>query len=166
MTRRQLTALIVSLTAALALATSALAAGEPKNAAPFTRSTATPISVQGLAAEPKNVLPFSRTVAGRPAPPDSFERFASAHPYGRGTGAVAASTVADAPDAFERYAAAHPYGQNIASSPLASETQAANFRWRDALVGAAATAGLLLLAASILLAVSRRRRVLSTALEA
>jgi hypothetical protein len=54
MTRRQLTALIVSLTAALALATSALAAGEPKNAAPFTRSTATPISVQGLAAEPKH----------------------------------------------------------------------------------------------------------------
>jgi len=167
MTRRQFTVLIVSLAAALALATSALATGEPKNIAPFTRVTGSAQSAQRLAAEPKNVAPFNRAVTGSSVAPDWFERYAAAHPYGRGIGPVSASTATNVPDAFERYAAAHPYGQNLASPPLTSDAQAANFQWRDALIGAAATAGLLLLAAaSVLLAVSRRRRALSTALEA
>jgi hypothetical protein len=138
MTRRQLTALIVSLTAALALATSASAAGEPKNTAPFTRSAPSAASAQPLAAEPKNVAPFNRVV-GR---------------------------TSVAPDWFERYAAAHPYGRDVIASPPVSDTQAATFRWRDALIGAAASAGLLLLVTSIFLVISRRHRVLPTVLEA
>lgn len=137
MTRRQLTALIVSLTAALALATSAFAAGEPKNSAPFTRSAPSAASAQQRAGEPKNVAPFNRVV-GR---------------------------LSVAPDWFERYAAAHPYGRDVAS-PLVSDTQAATFRWRDALIGAAASAGLLLLVTSIFLVISRRHRVHPTVLEA
>jgi hypothetical protein len=138
MTRRQLTALIVSLTAALALATSASAAGEPKNTAPFTRSAPSAASAQPLAAEPKNVAPFNRVVGRTSVAPDWFERYAAAHPYGRDV---------------------------IASSPL-SDTEAATFRWRDALIGAAASAGLLLLVTSIFLVISRKHRVLPTVLEA
>ena len=83
MTRRQLTALIVSLTAALALATSAFAAGEPKNTAPFTRSAPSAASAQQRAGEPKNVAPFNRVVGRLSVAPDWFERYAAAHPYGR-----------------------------------------------------------------------------------
>jgi hypothetical protein len=57
----------------------ARAAGETKNEAPFTRLVA-----QGdteSRGEAKNELPFTATAG---AIPDAFERYASAHPYGRG----------------------------------------------------------------------------------
>ena len=78
--RKQLITLIVVLAGAMVVSTMARAAGESKNEAPFTRLVA-----QGSTesrGEAKNELPFTATPG---AIPDVFERYASAHPYGRGT---------------------------------------------------------------------------------
>ena len=50
------------------------------------------------------------TRASKNATPDWFQRYASAHPYGK-------SITSDnsTPDWFERYASAHPYGKSITS---------------------------------------------------
>lgn len=83
--RKQLITLIVVLAGAMVVSTMARAAGESKNQAPFTRQI-----VQGQTesrGEAKNELPFT---ASSGAVPDVFERYASAHPYGRGT-AIAGS---------------------------------------------------------------------------
>lgn len=78
--RKQLITLIVVLASAMVVSTMARAAGETKNEAPFTRLVAeAPIAGLG---EAKNELPFTATSRDVP---DVFERYASAHPYGRGT---------------------------------------------------------------------------------
>ena len=77
--RKQLITLIVLLAGAMVVSTMARAAGETKNEAPFTRLVS-----QGdteSRGEAKNELPFTATAG---AIPDAFERYASAHPYGRG----------------------------------------------------------------------------------
>lgn len=81
--RKQLITLIIVLAGAMVVSTMARAAGETKNEAPFTRLVA-----QGdteSRGEAKNELPFT---ANPGAIPDVFERYASAHPYGRGTTAM------------------------------------------------------------------------------
>src|SRR5512146_973921 len=78
--RKQLITLIVVLASAMVVSTMARAAGETKNQAPFTRLVAQgQIESRG---EAKNELPFTATPG---VVPDVFERYASAHPYGRGT---------------------------------------------------------------------------------
>ena len=78
--RKQFITLIVVLAGAMVVSTMARAAGETKNEAPFTRLVAQgdPQS-QG---EAKNELPFTSTLGA--VVPDVFERYAAAHPYGRG----------------------------------------------------------------------------------
>ena len=78
--RKQLIILIVVLAGAMIVSTMARAAGESKNEAPFTRLVAQ--SGTESRGEVKNELPFT---ADPSAIPDVFERYASAHPYGRGT---------------------------------------------------------------------------------
>ena len=78
--RKQLITLIVVLAGAMVVSTMARAAGETKNEAPFTRLVAQ--SDTESRGEAKNELPFTATPG---AIPDVFERYASAHPYGRGT---------------------------------------------------------------------------------
>jgi len=99
--RKQLIIPIVVLAGAMVVSTMARAAGETKNQAPFTRPAAqAQIESRGEAkndtpftqlvgrehaersGEAKNDLPFT-AIPG--AVPDVFERYASAHPYGRGT---------------------------------------------------------------------------------
>jgi len=77
--RKQLITLIVLLAGAMIVSTMARAAGETKNEAPFTRLVAQ--GDTGSRGEAKNELPFTATPG---AIPDVFERYASAHPYGRG----------------------------------------------------------------------------------
>ena len=55
-----------------------------------------------LAALPATTVALAGTRASEHATPDSFERYAAAHPYGK-----SATPVNPTPDAFERYAAAH-----------------------------------------------------------
>lgn len=93
--RKQLITLIVLLAGAMVVSTMARAAGETKNEAPFTRLVA-----QGdteSRGEAKNELPFTATPG---AIPDVFERYASAHPYGRGI----ATTTSNADAGVWRYA--------------------------------------------------------------
>ena len=78
--RKQLITLIVVLAGAMVVSTMARAAGETKNEAPFTRLVAQ--SGTESRGEAKNELPFTATAG---AIPDVFERYASAHPYGRAT---------------------------------------------------------------------------------
>jgi hypothetical protein len=85
--RKQFITLIVVLAGAMVVSTMARAAGETKNEAPFTRLVA-----QGdteSRGEAKNELPFTATAG---AIPDVFERYASAHPYGRGTTIATSNT--------------------------------------------------------------------------
>ena len=150
MQRRQITASIVALAAALVFATAALASGEPKNELPFTTAAAQSNSA-----------------------PDWFERYAAAHPYGHNISTLSLSSAAGepknelpftrlatrtavVPDWFERYAAAHPYGANLAASTT-TPAPSRGFRWRDALIGAAAGGTLALLCAAAF-GVSRARR--------
>jgi hypothetical protein len=78
--RKQLITLIVVLASATVASTMARAAGETKNQAPFTRAL---VQAQSESrGEAKNELPFT---ASRVVIPDVFERYASAHRYGRGT---------------------------------------------------------------------------------
>jgi hypothetical protein len=147
---RHLTGSIAALAVALFFATTALANGEPKNR-----------------------LPFTAGVAQSTSAPDWFERYATAHPYGRNLNRPALSSVAGAPknalpftrfaartnagpDVFERYAAAHPYGASL-SATTSTVAPSRGFHWRDALIGAAAAAGLALLCATGL-GVGRSRR--------
>ena len=108
--------------------------------------------------EPKNQLPSTAGVAQSTSAPDWFERFAAAHPYGKN--ALPFTTFAartnPGPDVFERYAAAHPYGANL-SATASTVAPSRGFHWRDALIGAAAAAGLALLCAAGL-GVGRSRR--------
>jgi hypothetical protein len=77
--RNQLITLIVVLASAMVVSTMARAAGESKNQAPFTRQI---VQAQTESrGEAKNEPPFT---AGSTAVPDVFERYATAHPYGRG----------------------------------------------------------------------------------
>jgi hypothetical protein len=77
--RKQLITLIVVLASAMVVSTMARATGESKNQAPFTRQI---VQAQTESrGEAKNELPFT---ASSGAVPDVFERYASAHPYGRG----------------------------------------------------------------------------------
>jgi hypothetical protein len=77
--RNQLITLIVVLASAMVVSTMARAAGESKNQAPFTRQIAQ--AQTESRGEAKNEPPFT---AGSTAVPDVFERYATAHPYGRG----------------------------------------------------------------------------------
>ena len=119
MTRFHLASFLVALAGALMLASSATAAGEAKNVAPFTHKV-TPVAVASVAGEPKNQAPFTRT--------------ASRVPY--------------VPDWFERYAAAHPYGQDLTTTNLVTKESHA-FSWRDAFAGAAVTTLLALVVIAI-----------------
>jgi hypothetical protein len=126
---RRLLGSVVALSAAALFATTALANGEPKNQPPFTTIVAQ--NNLAIAGEPKNELPFTK-VSKRTIP---------------------------APDWFERYAAAHPYGANLAASASPTMTSVpGGFRWRDALIGAAATLALILILAGLGLVRSSHRR--------
>jgi hypothetical protein len=132
--------------------------------------------------EPKDQLPFTAGVTQSSSAPDWFERYAAGHPYGRNLNMPALSSVAGepknalphtrfaaranpGPDVFERDAAAHPYGANL--SATTSTLAPSRLPWRDALIGAAAAAGLALLcAAGLGVGRSRRRNHVVYAIEA
>jgi hypothetical protein len=158
MKRALLITTLAAASGALVIATFA-AASEAKNQKPFNRPVQTQSSYV-VSGEPKDERPFTTRVDVNPTP-DSFERYAAAHPYGRGLG-VATTPVATR-DSFERYAAAHPYGRGLdvatAASPIAAGAST-GFHWRDALLGAATAAGALL-AAYIGFGAARRRRQLA-----
>jgi hypothetical protein len=59
MTRSHLISMLLAFAAALVIASSAYAGGEPKSVAPFTRTVAQTNLVSG-AGEPKNQAPFTR----------------------------------------------------------------------------------------------------------
>jgi hypothetical protein len=125
--KRALFVTIVGALAAAFLSSTALA-GEAKNDTPFTRIvSATPgLSLRG---EPKNVVPFMLGAPRSRAVPDWFERYAAAHPYGRGVAA--------------------PVSVPVASS--------AGFHWREALLGAAAATAACLLCVGLVVGRMRRR---------
>jgi hypothetical protein len=154
MTRSHLASLLVALTAALALASAALAGGEPKNVAPFTRVIA-PTSVS-LAGEPKNQSPFNRGVAktlvdttlsatGGAGP----HRAAAVHSYGVGVQAPA--------DTRGEPKNETPFTRSVTriAIPTVVTKPSQAFNWRDAAYGAAAMAAIGLLIAA--LAETRRR---------
>lgn len=95
--RKQLITLIIVLGSATVVSTMARAAGDTKNQAPFTR-----LMVQAQTesrGEAKNELPFTATRVTVTVP-DAFERYASAHPYGRGI--AVARSIAEG-DVLSRY---------------------------------------------------------------
>jgi hypothetical protein len=135
---RTLTGSIVMLVAAAAFASTAAAGGEPKNEAPFVRAASGAVATGG--GEPKNEAPFTRAATSV-----------------TGTATRPAAHATPAPDWFERYAAAHPYGQNLTAA-TATVADVQGFRWRDALIGAAAALAIVALLASSLSVVLARRR--------
>jgi hypothetical protein len=80
-----------------------------------------------IAGEPKNMAPFTNRVARRQVVPDWFERYAAAHPYGRDV---------------------------VASAPTSASV---GFRWRDALLGAAAATAACILLVGLGFSRTRRR---------
>jgi hypothetical protein len=84
MNRSHLTTLLLAVAAALTLAASATAGGEPKNVGPFTRVVA-PTQRAAPSGDAKNMAPFTRPTGRVPYVPDWFERYVEAHPYGQGT---------------------------------------------------------------------------------
>jgi hypothetical protein len=78
---------VAALVSAILLSSTATA-GEPKNQTPFTNKTTATTAVAG---EAKNELPFTRLVIRDTPPPDSFERYAAAHPFGSGLAATVVS---------------------------------------------------------------------------
>ena len=126
MRRRKLITLTIALLGAVLLSSSAFA-GEAKKQPPLTYRAGA-ITSTTIAGEAKNELPFTRAAVRR---------------------------TVSSPDSFERYAAAHPYGRGLTTPTIARTST--GFRWRDAAIGGAATAAALALLGSAVGVRARRR---------
>jgi hypothetical protein len=113
-------------------------------------------------AEPKNQTPFTLTTSTTNAPPDWFERYAAAHPYGTLLGVPAAEPRGESKNErpFTRPASTYGTQPSQPSTPSVSHsvaTATGSFHWRDALLGAAAATAAFIAAVG-LLATTRVRR--------
>jgi hypothetical protein len=108
--------------------------------------TAAFVTASGATAgEPKNDRPFTRPIAATTAPPDAFERYAKAHPYGRGLSGYATAEIAGEAKNDVPF-----------STPVPLPTSH-SFHWRDASLGASVV-GFVAVLAGLGLAVGIHRR--------
>jgi hypothetical protein len=111
--------------------------------------TAAFVTASGATAgEPKNDRPFTRPIAATPAPPDVFERYVKAHPYGRGLSGYGTAEIAG-----------EPKNEVPFTTPVPLPTPH-SFYWRDVTLGAS-VAGSVALLAGLGLAVRVHRRRLA-----
>jgi hypothetical protein len=168
---------LAMLAVAVLAASSAWAAGEPKNQSPFNRGVAKTLVAPEATGEAKAKAPFNRPAKGRSTfvPVDTTLSATS----GAGPHRAAAIPGEIAGDWIERYAAAHPYGVGVQAAadtrgepkneaPFDRATSvstisagstarvashplrgtSASFHWRDAGIGASLATLLLFLAAA------------------
>jgi hypothetical protein len=133
--RKQLITLIVVLAGAMAVSCVARAAGEAKDQSPFT-TPATGVQSQ-IHGEAKNQTPFT-ALMGTQA--ESQGEAKNELPF--------TSRPSVSPDAFERYAAAHPYGRGLATTVAVSKSDS-GFDWRYVVVGVSACAALLIIGTAV-----------------